>query len=67
LTSFIIILIPGPSVLFTVSRAIVLGRLAGVAVAPDRAERLLLGTFHLGRVSAAPALQIEVLSYRVVK
>jgi threonine/homoserine/homoserine lactone efflux protein len=31
LTSFIIILIPGPSVLFTVSRAIVLGRMAGVA------------------------------------
>jgi len=30
-TAFIIILIPGPSVLFTVSRAIVLGRLAGVA------------------------------------
>jgi threonine/homoserine/homoserine lactone efflux protein len=31
LTAFVIILIPGPSVLFTVSRAIVLGRLAGVA------------------------------------
>jgi threonine/homoserine/homoserine lactone efflux protein len=30
-TAFIIILIPGPSVLFTVSRAIVLGRVAGVA------------------------------------
>src|SRR6201996_2726445 len=30
-TAFIIILIPGPSVLFTVSRAIVLGRAAGVA------------------------------------
>ena len=31
LTAFVIILIPGPSVLFTVSRAIVLGRMAGVA------------------------------------
>ncbi|MGH3268232.1 MAG: LysE family translocator, partial [Trebonia sp.] len=31
LTAFVIILIPGPSVLFTVSRAIVLGRVAGVA------------------------------------
>jgi threonine/homoserine/homoserine lactone efflux protein len=31
LTAFIIILVPGPSVLFTVSRAIVLGRAAGVA------------------------------------
>jgi threonine/homoserine/homoserine lactone efflux protein len=30
-TAFVIILIPGPSVLFTVSRAIVLGRAAGVA------------------------------------
>ncbi len=30
-TAFVIILIPGPSVLFTVSRAIVLGRIAGVA------------------------------------
>jgi threonine/homoserine/homoserine lactone efflux protein len=30
-TAFVIILIPGPSVLFTVSRAIALGRLAGVA------------------------------------
>ena len=30
-TAFVIILIPGPSVLFTVSRAIVLGRVAGVA------------------------------------
>jgi threonine/homoserine/homoserine lactone efflux protein len=30
-TAFIIILIPGPSVLFTVSRAIALGRVAGVA------------------------------------
>jgi threonine/homoserine/homoserine lactone efflux protein len=30
-TAFVIILIPGPSVLFTVSRAIVLGRMAGVA------------------------------------
>jgi threonine/homoserine/homoserine lactone efflux protein len=31
LTAFVIILIPGPSVLFAVSRAIVLGRAAGVA------------------------------------
>jgi threonine/homoserine/homoserine lactone efflux protein len=30
-TAFVIILIPGPSVLFVVSRAIVLGRAAGVA------------------------------------
>jgi threonine/homoserine/homoserine lactone efflux protein len=31
ITAFVIIVIPGPSVLFTVSRAIALGRLAGVA------------------------------------
>jgi threonine/homoserine/homoserine lactone efflux protein len=30
-TAFVIILIPGPSVLFTVSRAIALGRVAGIA------------------------------------
>jgi threonine/homoserine/homoserine lactone efflux protein len=31
LTSFLLIAVPGPSVLFTVSRALALGRLAGVA------------------------------------
>jgi threonine/homoserine/homoserine lactone efflux protein len=31
LTAFVLIAVPGPSVLFTVSRAIALGRLAGVA------------------------------------
>ena len=31
LTSFLLIVVPGPSVLFTVSRALALGRLAGVA------------------------------------
>jgi threonine/homoserine/homoserine lactone efflux protein len=31
LTAFVLIAVPGPSVLFTVSRAIVLGRVAGVA------------------------------------
>jgi threonine/homoserine/homoserine lactone efflux protein len=36
LTAFVIILIPGPGVLFTISRAIVLGRVAGVATAAGR-------------------------------
>ncbi len=31
ITAFVLIAIPGPSVLFTVSRAIALGRVAGVA------------------------------------
>jgi threonine/homoserine/homoserine lactone efflux protein len=33
LTSFLLIALPGPSVLFTVSRALALGRIAGVATA----------------------------------
>ena len=41
LTAFVLIAIPGPSVLFTVSRAIALGRTAGVATVAGNA----VGTF----------------------
>ena len=50
-------------------RRLVLGglHLRGARIAPDRAERLTFRAFHLFRIGAAAALQIEVFSYRVVK
>ena len=35
--------------------------------APDRSERLALGALYLGRISAAPALQIQVLADRLIE
>jgi hypothetical protein len=46
---------------------LLVGLVAGVAVAPDGAKRLPLVTFHLKRIGAAASLQIEVLSYGIVK
>jgi threonine/homoserine/homoserine lactone efflux protein len=66
LTSFIIILIPGPSVLFTVSRAIVLGRLAGVATVAGNTvgafTQVLAVAFGLG-----PLIERSILAFTVLK
>ena len=59
LTAFVLIAIPGPSVLFTVSRAIALGRTAGVATVAGNA----VGTFAQ---VVAVAFGIEALVERSV-
>jgi threonine/homoserine/homoserine lactone efflux protein len=65
-TAFVIILIPGPSVLFVVSRAIVLGRAAGVAtVAGNTAGALTQATavaFGIG-----PLVERSVAVFTVLK
>lgn len=66
LTAFVIILIPGPSVLFTVSRAIVLGRVAGVAtVAGNTAgafTQVLAVAFGIG-----PLIERSIVVFTVLK
>jgi threonine/homoserine/homoserine lactone efflux protein len=66
LTSFIIILIPGPSVLFTVSRAIVLGRMAGVATVAGNTvgafTQVLAVAFGIG-----PLIERSILVFAVLK
>ncbi len=65
-TAFVIILIPGPSVLFTVSRAIVLGRMAGVAtVAGNTAgafTQVMAVAFGIG-----PLIEHSIALYTVLK
>ncbi|MBV9857146.1 MAG: LysE family translocator [Streptosporangiaceae bacterium] len=65
-TSFVLIAIPGPSVLFTVSRALTLGRLAGVATVTGNAAGLLLQVaavaFGLG-----PVVERSVTIFTVIK
>ena len=66
LTSFIIILIPGPSVLFTVSRSIVLGRLAGVATVAGNT----VGAFTLVLAVAfgiGPLIERSIVVFTVLK
>ena len=66
LTAFIIIAIPGPSVLFTVSRAIVLGRVAGVAtVAGNTAgafTQVVAVAFGIG-----PLIERSIVVFTVLK
>src|SRR6201995_4461762 len=66
LTAFVIILIPGPSVLFTVSRAIVLGRVVGVAtVAGNTAgafTQVLAVAFGIG-----PLIERSIVVFTVLK
>jgi threonine/homoserine/homoserine lactone efflux protein len=66
LASFIIILIPGPSVLFTVSRAIVLGRLAGVATVAGNTvgafTQVLSVAFGIG-----PLIERSIVVFTVLK
>ena len=65
-TAFIIILIPGPSVFFTVSRAIVLGRVAGVAtVAGNTAgafTQVVAVAFGIG-----PLIERSIVVFTVLK
>jgi threonine/homoserine/homoserine lactone efflux protein len=65
-TAFVIILIPGPSVLFAVSRAIVLGRVAGIAtVAGNTAGAFTQATavaFGIG-----PLIERSVAVFTVLK
>jgi hypothetical protein len=66
ITALVLIAIPGPSVLFTVSRAIALGRLAGVAtVAGNTAgafTQVVLVAFGLG-----PLVERSVALFTVLK
>src|SRR5580692_6360347 len=66
LTAFIIILIPGPSVLFTVSRAIVLGRVAGVATVAGNTvgafTQVLAVAFGIG-----PLIERSIVVFTVLK
>jgi threonine/homoserine/homoserine lactone efflux protein len=65
-TAFIIILIPGPSVLFTVSRAIVLGRVAGVATVAGNTvgafTQVLAVAFGIG-----PLIERSIALFTVLK
>jgi threonine/homoserine/homoserine lactone efflux protein len=66
LTAFVIILIPGPSVLFTVSRAIVLGRAAGVATVAGNTvgafTQVLAVAFGIG-----PLIEHSIVLFNVLK
>jgi len=66
LTAFVIILIPGPSVLFTVSRAIVLGRAAGVATVAGNTvgafTQVLAVAFGIG-----PLIERSIVVFTVLK
>ena len=66
LTAFVIILIPGPSVLFTVSRAIVLGRAAGVATVAGNTvgafTQVLAVAFGIG-----PLIERSIAVFTVLK
>jgi threonine/homoserine/homoserine lactone efflux protein len=66
ITAFVLIAVPGPSVLFTVSRAIALGRVAGVAtVAGNTAgafTQVVLVAFGLG-----PLIERSVALFTVLK
>jgi threonine/homoserine/homoserine lactone efflux protein len=66
LTAFVIILIPGPSVLFTVSRAIVLGRTAGVATVAGNTlgafTQVLAVAFGIG-----PLIERSIVVFTVLK
>ena len=66
LTAFVIILIPGPSVLFTVSRAIVLGRAAGVATVAGNTvgafTQVLAVAFGIG-----PLIERSIALFTVLK
>ncbi len=66
LTAFIIIMIPGPSVLFTVSRAIVLGRIAGVATVAGNTvgafTQVVAVAFGIG-----PLIERSVVLFTVLK
>ena len=65
-TAFIIILIPGPSVLFTVSRAIVLGRVAGVATVAGNTvgafTQVMAVAFGIG-----PLIERSIVLFTVLK
>jgi len=65
-TAFIIILIPGPSVLFTVSRAIVLGRVAGVATVAGNTvgafTQMVAVAFGIG-----PLIERSIILFTVLK
>jgi threonine/homoserine/homoserine lactone efflux protein len=65
-TAFIIILIPGPSVLFTVSRAIVLGRVAGVATVAGNTvgafTQVIAVAFGIG-----PLIERSIVVFTVLK
>jgi len=66
ITAFVLIAIPGPSVLFTVSRAIVLGRAAGVATVAGNTvgafTQVLAVAFGIG-----PLVERSVLLFTVLK
>jgi threonine/homoserine/homoserine lactone efflux protein len=65
-TAFVIILIPGPSVLFTVSRAIVLGRVAGVATVAGNTvgafTQVIAVAFGIG-----PLIERSIVLFTVLK
>ena len=66
LTAFVIILIPGPSVLFTVSRAIVLGRVVGIATVAGNTvgafTQVLAVAFGIG-----PLIERSIVVFTVLK
>src|SRR6516162_5249851 len=66
LTSFVIILIPGPSVLFTVSRAIVLGRVAGVATVAGNTVGAFMQVVAVA-FGVGPLIERSIVLFTVLK
>jgi threonine/homoserine/homoserine lactone efflux protein len=66
ITSFVLIVLPGPSVLFTVSRALALGRLAGVASAAGNTVGVCLQVAAVA-FGIGPLVERSVLIFTVIK
>jgi threonine/homoserine/homoserine lactone efflux protein len=65
-TAFVIILIPGPSVLFTVSRAIVLGRVAGVATVAGNTVGAFMQVVAVA-FGVGPLIERSIVLFTVLK
>jgi threonine/homoserine/homoserine lactone efflux protein len=66
ITAWLIILVPGPSVLFTVSRAIALGRIAGVATVAGNTVGAFTQTVAVA-FGLGPLVERSVLLFTVLK
>ncbi|HEX6454557.1 MAG TPA: LysE family translocator [Trebonia sp.] len=66
ITAWLIIVVPGPSVLFTVSRAIALGRFAGVATVAGNTVGAFMQTVAVA-FGLGPLVERSVLLFTVLK
>src|ERR1700751_1289312 len=66
ITAWLIIVVPGPSVLFTVSRAIALGRIAGIATVAGNTVGAFTQTVAVA-YGLGPLVERSVLLFTVLK